>query len=370
MMPPQYMGRSTRGKSGVSFEIGATIQKETTIHDDGIMHFGGISALISGPMGGGKTTYLIQAAGAVGYMPDGLSKESYDRNTPINPETVIWRGRKYDYWNSMIKSNWIKSFPHSPVLRRVIVHIHEEDDLSFFEKRQPDKEMIFDGDELDYLTYQNAKDLYRNLKIGEINVVYEPTNYFLKEEVIEEMIKQTLEDLRLARLKRKSKKKKKSEEDELEINEDNSIQAPSPVFWYEFLETIMEIKKREEYFSVFIDEAHQVARMNPPGELYHLGNWLANSMIDFRRNNLSLFLASQDIQLLDYRIVDRVLYFFWLPGARVYPRISRMQQSLVDTLIKGEVVAELSRQKFGRINFKSIPYQPPVVYVKGLKAST
>jgi hypothetical protein len=132
----------------------------------------------------------------------------------------------------------------------------------------------------------------------------------------------------------------------------------------------MQIKKREEFFSVFIDEAHQVVKMNPPGELFHLGNWFANSMIDFRRNNVSLFLASHDAQLLDYRIVDRTLFFFWMPGARVYPRISRVKQPLPDSLVKGEVIGEESRRRFGLIRFDAIPYQPPVVYAEGLKSST
>jgi hypothetical protein len=59
-----------------------------------------------------------------------------------------------------------------------------------------------------------------------------------------------------------------------------------------------------------------------------------------------------------------------MPGARVYPRISRIKQPLVDTLVKGEVLPELSRQKFGKIKFGPIPYQPPVVYAEGLKSST
>lgn len=369
MYPQRSSWQGSRGKAGVSFELGAAIQNEVQIHDDGIMNFGGISALTTGPMGCGKTTYMIETAQAVAYMPDGLSKDEHNKDIPLNPETVVWRGRKYDYWNSMIASNWLRSFPQSHVARHVCVHVHKDDPLDFFELAEPRREVDFDGVELSFLEYKNAKDLYSNLVKGETNVVYEPTEYFLQNDVVEELIKQTLEDLRLARLKRKNRGKKKTPED-VDIDADKGIQAPSSVFWYEFLETIMEIKKREEFFSIFIDEAHQVAKMNPPGELYHLGNWLANSMIDFRRNNVSLFLASHDAQLLDYRIVDRVLYFFWMPGARVYPRISRIKQPLVDTLVKGEVLPELSRQKFGKIKFGPIPYQPPVVYAEGLKSST
>ena len=355
-----------RGKAGISTQAGATIQRDVRIHDDGIMNFGGISALATGPMGCGKTTYWLQTAMSVGSLNNGKCKEDYQSNIMLDPETVIWRGRRYDYWNSLIESNWIKSFPSSPIKKHVCVHVHENDELDFFELSEPRREVEFDGRELSFLKYKNARDLYKHLIRGAHNVVYEPTNYFLKAEVVAELIKATLEDLRLARLKRKKKGRAKNGEGE----EDEFIQAPSSTFWFEFLETVMEIKKREEFFSVFIDEAHQVVKMNPPGELFHLGNWFANSMIDFRRNNVSLFLASHDAQLLDYRIVDRTLFFFWMPGARVYPRISRVKQPLPDALVKGEVIGEESRRRFGLIKFDAVPYQPPVVYAEGLKSST
>lgn len=358
-----------RGKAGISTQIGAGIQRDIRIHDDGIMNFGGISALATGPMGCGKTTYWLQTAMSVGSINSGMSKEDYQSNFPLDPETVIWRGRRYDYWNSLIESNWIRSFPESPIRRHVCVHVHENDELGFFALGEPRTELEFDGNELSFLTYRDAKDLYSHLIHGAHNVVYEPITYFLKTEVVAELVKATLQDLRLARLKRKKPGRPRKDEPPPDPADD-VIQAPSSTFWFEFLETVMQIKKREEFFSVFIDEAHQVVKMNPPGELFHLGNWFANSMIDFRRNNVSLFLASHDAQLLDYRIVDRTLYFFWMPGARVYPRISRVKQPLPDALVKGEVIGEESRRRFGLIKFDAIPYQPPVVYAEGLKSST
>jgi hypothetical protein len=97
---------------------------------------------------------------------------------------------------------------------------------------------------------------------------------------------------------------------------------------------------------------------------------MASQMIDFRRNNISLFLSTHDIKLVDYRVIDRILYFSWMPGARIYPRISRVWQPITYVLQKGQMILEEANKQFGRATYTKIPDQPPIVFVDGLKAST
>ena len=133
----------------------------------------------------------------------------------------------------------------------------------------------------------------------------------------------------------------------------------------------MQLKQQNEFYSVFIDEAHQVAPEKVPGEMWHLIGWLSNSIIDMRRNNVSLFLTTHDLKLVDYRVVDRMLYFTWMPGARIYRRLSRINPYTPSKLVKGEFLVEgINPMKFGLGSFSPIPAQPPVVYCEGLKAST
>jgi energy-coupling factor transporter ATP-binding protein EcfA2 len=364
MMPNYAYRGSGKGKAGIKRDIGATIYKDVRIHDDGLMHFGGISLMTSGPMGCGKTTFLLQLAQSVGYVNSGMCKSDMTNRTPLMPETVIWRGRKYDYWNTLIASNWKESFPLSPVVRPVCVHIKEGDDLTFFEQTLTREEIDFDGKELGYAYYKDAESLFKNLIPTAINVVYEPNEYFLNPDVVKEMVKKSLEDLRLVRLKKKKKGK-------LSKEETAEVEAPSSTFWFEFLEYLQGANTDRNFYSVFMDESHQVCPMNPVGELYHLGGWMSNQMIDFRRNNISLFLSTHDIKLVDYRVVDRVLYFSWMPAARLYPRISAIRSNgIIGSLNKGEMVLEESNKRFGFATYDPIPNQPPMIYVDGLRAST
>lgn len=373
-----YRQSSGRGKAGMSREIGAEIMRDITVHDDGMSHFGGISACTSGPMGCGKTTFLLQLAQSVGSLNNGTGKEHYTSNMKLTPETVIWRGRQLDYWNSLTPTNWCRSFPKTPIRRPVCVHVFENDEnkLQFFEDRVPSVEVYFDGDDLGFLTYTTADNLYSNLVPGAINVVYEPTVYYLQTDIVEELVKRTLYDLRLKRLQKETKKKKKKEDADSEnpemclMHEGRDVQAPSGIFWYELLEELVKRKPQKEFVSIFIDEAHQVIPMTPPGEFWHLLAWFGNSMIDFRRKNISIFFSAHDTKHLDYRVTERILYYFWMPGSRTYPRISMLDPPITRIIDKGEVIAELSNRKWGYSQFNAIPYQPPLVRVEGMPAST
>lgn len=356
---------SGKGKDGISREIAAFLMRDVRVHDDGVEAFGGISNMVTGPMGCGKTTLMIQLAGAVGSLPSGISKEEYSGQGILKPETVIWRGRRYDYWNSLVPWNWKESYPMSPLAREVRIHHHKGDTLDFFERYEEPEPIEFNGNGLSIRAYDTPDDLFNALVPGGINVVYEPNTYYLDPEVVRQITKKTLEDLRLARLKRVNKKGR------TKVEATEPVEAPSSAFWFELIEYIMKTKRQNEFYSMFIDESHQVAPEKVPGEMWHLVGWLSNSIIDMRRNNVSLFLTTHDLKLVDYRVVDRMLYFTWMPGARIYKRISQINPYTPARLVKGEFLIEgMNPMQFGLGTFNAIPNQPPVVYTEGLKAST
>lgn len=356
--------RQSGGLAAVSREVGAYLMRDMCVHDDGLEAFGGTSCILSGPMGCGKTTFMIQLAASAGSLPPGYSKKDSPPDTPIRPETVIWRGRRYDYWNSLIGENWNKSYPQVKLLRNVIIHHHKKDAFTFFERYSEPEEISFNGNGLSLKSYSSAKELFHNFVPGEINVVYEPNEYFLHPDVVDQLTKKSLETLRSVRLNKKKKEK-------VEVKDREAVEAPSSSFWFELLECIMQLKSQKDFFSVFIDEAHQVAQEKVPGELWHLNGWLSNIIIDMRRNNVSLFLTTHDLKLVDYRVVDRMLYFIWMPGARIYQRISQFNPIMTAKISVGEYLVEgINPMKFGYGKFNPIPYQPPQVYTEGLKAST
>lgn len=357
-------GYQSGGLAALSRTEAAKVLKKMRVHDDGIIAFGGISSLISGPMGCGKTTFLLQLAGSVGHVGRGMRKEDFTTQNALYPETIIWRGRKFDYWNSLVDWNFSRSYPEFNIHRKTVVHIKEGDELRFVEQTPAKSEFEFDDDLAQVKFYKSSEDLFKNLEPRGVNVVYEPNNYYLDPDVVESLTKRTLEDLRKARKKQLIKNGKSVKS----LNKE--VLAPSPIFWFEFIEKIITMKKQEEFYSIFIDEAHGVIPEKVPGEHWHLIAWLVGTLVDLRRNNVSLFLATHDAQDIDYRVRGKILYWAWMPGANIYPKYSIFVPTITGKLNKGEFLVEsVSPRNYGMSTYSPIPYQPPTILTEGLKAS-
>ena len=92
-------------------------------------------------------------------------------------ETVIWRGRDEDNWH-LIQG------------RMVFIFIHFLDSVSFVDVAG--KELV----NLTIFRYDTAYDIIANVKRGWVNVVYEPRNYVMDEELLEEIAtKQFMDDV-------------------------------------------------------------------------------------------------------------------------------------------------------------------------------
>lgn len=333
----------------VSPVIGEQISYDVHTHDDGVNATGGIVAMLLGMMGSGKSTMTVQMAQLSSYL-DGKIDKTSAKNLGIaaKPETVIWRGLEYDHWNCLLPTNFQRSFPNYPNPKPVRVHIYYEDEIMFTVQGRKKKHYLnFDPGQL--MHYNSVKDVYDSLLPGGINVIYEPQKYFLNEKWVERLL--------AAMITKKGGRKK---EDLV------NVQAPSAVWWYEYLEALLRLKDRYEFFTVMMDEADEVFPFGASGDLWHMIAWLTKSVVHMRKNNISLIPATQDINLIDHRIYDRVNYYYWLPGSRPKGRISMVHQNLIRTLPKGWAINEESNRRFGRIRFGRIPKQPPVIRAHGI----
>lgn len=328
----------------VSPLIGAELIYNVLTHDDGVDALGGESCLTTGSMGSGKTTMEIQITAASRHVTGPYSKEQARNMEGIfSPETAIWRGRKYDYWTVFLTENWERSFPgayHKPLR----IHIQEGSGLRFYTHQ--DRIEYLDLDDQIY-TYRTVNDAWHNLKRGGINVFYEPPEYALSSKMVYNLLKSQLKEI-------------------FPEKECPQKPAPSQIWWFEFIGHILETKKRKEWLTILMDEAHQVFPSNCSGDHWWLIAAFANQVIDMRRHNITFCPATQDANLIDYRITDRMTHFIWLPGSKPVERRSRVNRKLIGCLRKGTGIIEKSNERFGRFDFGRIPQQPPVVQVDGL----
>lgn len=318
---------------------------EAITHDDGVEARGGIAAEFTGEMGSGKSTMLVQVAESVKHAPPGKDRRAGTFNNQLLPETVIWRGRGLDHWNVMIPERFEESFPNSnPKPLRVFVHYESE--FRFFEKYS---EKRFYLDSVDVILYAEPRDIYDNIVTGGINVVYEPAHYELPPEMVNELLADQLKPL-------------------FPVSECPSKPAPSPIWWFEFIRFLIENKDRYEFFTIMLDEAHEVIPASSKGELWHLINKFGSqTVIEMRKKNISFFPASHRLNLIDYRVNQRMNYFFWFPGSMPPTGYSRVKKCIVQNLHDGQVIVERAQRHFGYMSFGRIPKQPPIVQVEGMK---
>lgn len=341
----------------ISTMIGRELWFKCTTHDDGIDATGGELVMITGATGSGKSTLDIQFAALsrhIDYKTDNpRSKEDiwkHHLEVPAVNETIVWRGRKYDHWNIFMEENWKRSYPkahYKPLTVFLPEPEKDTDNITFITEHrgQVVTPRLSEGDDLVY--YRTVNDIYHHIKKGGINVIFEPIRYCLPRETVQYLTKQQLK---------------------IEVPADmcGEIPAPSPVWWFEFSAEILKLKRREEFYTIIMDEAHQVFPTNPQGKHWFLIAGFANLVIDFRKKNISFIPSTQDSNLLDYRIVDRMTHFIWLRGSKPNQRRSRVSPKLVGCLRTGKGLIERSNERFGQMDFNRIPAQPPVITAEGL----
>ena len=315
------------------------------IHDDGILGTGGTFCNLIGSFGHGKSTLLMQAAEFCRSLPYGITKRDLRQLDPEDrpsfetfPETVIMRGMSDDHWNALIPRNWERSYPKYGTAKKLVVHVHEDDNYTFSEVT-PGKRHKLNSD-LRIRHYSDCEDLLlNNLRHGAINVVYEPSQYYLSKDMRE----------RLAQNKLQSTKDIKSED----------TLAPSPTWWFELSDTLLRYTEGR-HVTMILDEIHDVATKYPSGDMFHITGNFARSLIHFRKNNVSLFGSTHDEYLLDYRVKDRIPIRIWFPGSS--PKNSMVQTKLLRSLDEiGEAVIEEKNIEFGVLPFSRIPNQPPIL---------
>ena len=356
--------RKTGGLDAVSSEIGAEIYAKTCLRDDGVKGFGGGRIACIGAMRQGKTTLGILTLPLMHFIGE-MPKENFlrDSNRDLSKmvqETIIYRGRKLDYWNCYTKQHYGKCFPNAKP-RELRVFIYEKDDISFFEESQGENVMLpVKG--LDIYKYKDQEDLYLNLVEGGINVVYVPNEYKLSP-----LLKKVLNEMRMLQ-----------PEDPDWYTDSDEVSVISETFWYDLFYYMQEVenstdndkvekpKRRLKSVTFFFDEAHQIFPANEPKPFWYLiDNFAENALIDSGRMNMTIYANIHALNLMYWKVLQRFETFIWLGGSKPDKSYSMMTDKLTRKLSKGVFIIEEKMVRFGKMFFGRIPNQPYTVLAKG-----
>jgi hypothetical protein len=277
--------------------------------------FGGVTAIVYGSKGSGKTTLFLTLCQTV---------QCYNKNGDLEFETSIWRGGDEDYWT------WL---PYERT--RVFIHRDDFNTVSF----KCDEDLKeYDRSQLpQIIMYKNNKDLYSKLLRGGINVVYEPTTY-------------TLTD----RLKKMIQRRGVTGDDLFKNKTIDPI-----IWWFEFIDWLR-VNKSIEHISVFIDEADQLLPVSPSGARWHLNLWFKDIMRALRKRNISLYMACHGYTDIDGRMKPKIMFRVYMKGSCT-PSESLIFKTAPVTLPQGKYYIE--KDAWGWAKFNKIDEQPRVLVV-------
>lgn len=238
---------------------------------------GGTLGLAWGEPGAGKSTFLYR-----------LGKKALELG-----DVVVWRGRTRDVWF---------------YFDEVVVHKHKDLDLRIVKYKLGGK--VHDAtEEFRVKEFSDIGELLHHFEDGAINVVYAPS--YTPVELLPKL--------------------------GLKVNLDL---LPEPAWWYEFLLALTRTAS-PKWYSVLIDEFQEIAPAQASGVMWSLIAIGQNVMNDLRGNQVSFFAATHQHNLVDYRILGKFMYYFYLRGAKI-PRHSVLKKYRIRTvyLNRGAVVIE------------------------------
>ncbi|MCD6131178.1 MAG: hypothetical protein J7J61_03625 [Candidatus Hydrothermae bacterium] len=260
------------------------------------VNYGGRQCLILGTVGSGKTTLMLW-----------LAQILRERG-----EWCIWRGRDVDGYHML--PDWGKKVK--------ILH-HEKDEIHIYKVKVGSTEY---GEITDYLKiekYSCVEDLIQKLEQDKINVIYEPSFWQISEDLAIYILQKT----------------------GIRISPWQLREMKGCYFWFEFFEKLLTRKDRR-WVSVFVDEADDLIPQNPNGLQWKLQEWVKNSVKDFRKSLISLFLAVHNAEDCDYRIIRKVPIRIYLQGAR----------PLGDSLMTDKNIGLKLNLEEGKIEWKGYGY--------------
>lgn len=239
--------------------------------------YGGTSAIFVAPPGSGKTTALLTVAKNVCYL-DSNKKKRY--------ETVIWRGREFDYFDSIDKSG-------------LVLHLHKSDyDNGFKVYHENGKE--YDMSEVEIRLYKHIPHLNENIVKHKVNWVYPPSNYKVSTELKKILNKTGMKDADIG-------------DEELK---DNSL------WWFELWYYMSKYKKMK-YITFIFDEAQTIMPVASAGLHWHTTQYLFKTLFaDARKRGISVYLACHGFTMIDGRIFKyQIPWKIYMKGAAI-PRES------------------------------------------------
>lgn len=371
--------------SQFSAKIGRKLTNEILITDpsDSELSAGGTQTVIIGSFGVGKSTMMAQFIEYSDSTNESklplMHARMYNDHEKLKklhsfPTTGVYRLRDSDIWPVLIPENWRARYPNDfRTPKDLVLFVHTDDAANvifytFDKKHEP----VPVPNMPPINTYSDAMDLIHKLKVGAINAILEPQNYYLSENLIDyiRIIRSEDRPTELNKSLAPSGKRPVGRPREKKEPRDYSNVAVKPaVFWFDVMNALKTGFHNKPVQCVF-DEADDFISATSSDTHWWLVYDFAERYRDLRKNNISTVISTHSWDMLFYAIPKRASYKIMLPGTIATPKFTMVRKTeLFSQLPAGVYIIEKSFKEFGIDKFSRIP-KPILCKIQGLRGES
>jgi len=365
-----------------SAKIGRKLTNEILISDpsDSELSAGGTQTVIIGSFGTGKSTMMATFAEYSDSTNESKLPLMHARMTNdherlkelrVYPTTVVYRVRDSDIWPVLIPGNWKERYPESfRVPKDLVLFVNEQDAASIlFYTVNKAHEPIPIPYMPEVCTYSDALDLVTKLRVGWINAILEPQEYYLSDNLIDYIRVIRSEDRPTdinKPLVPSGKRPVGRPRQKKEPRDYSNVAVKPAVFWFDFISAVRTGFHGKPIQCIF-DEADDFISSTSSDTHWWLVYDFAEKYRDLRKNNISTVVSTHSWDMLFYAIPKRASYKIMLPGTVATPKFTMIRKTdIFSQLPSGHYMIEKSFKEFGIDRFSRIP-KPIMGKIEGLR---
>jgi len=368
--------------SQFSAKTGRKLTNEILITDpsDSELSAGGTQAVIIGSFGTGKSTMMAEFAEYSDCTTESKLPLMHARmfndheklkKLHASPTTVVYRLRDSDIWPVLIPENWQERYPtdfRTP--KDIALFVHKSDAATaLFYTMSKAHEPIPVPNMPPIITYGDAPNLVSKLVVGAINVILEPQEYYLSDNLID-YIRIIRSEERPSEINTSytpsGKRPVGRPKQKREPRDYSSVAVKPAVFWFDVMNAIKTGFHGKPVQCIF-DEADDFISATSSDTHWWLVYDFAERYRDLRKNNISTLISTHSWDMLFYAIPKRASYRIMLPGTIATPKFTMIRKTeIFSQLPAGTYIIEKSFKEFGIDRFSRIP-KPIMCKVEGLR---
>lgn len=119
-----------------------------------------------------------------------------------------------------------------------------------------------------------------------------------------------------------------------------NMKTLSEAAWWTLFFYFIAVAKNKSFMNIFIDEIHELFKMNPESDIWHFTGSFVEAMDNFRKSMVNFYFSAHEKKKMDDHIFSTSDLWAFMRGSRKFSASRINSQALLDGLGRGQVIVE------------------------------